>query len=220
MKHGVIWDMDGVLIDTADFHYRSWIEVLSDHGIEFPRPLFDRTFGMNNPALLRLLLGRVPEPELYTTISERKEALFLQLIQEDARPMPGVLTWLRRLQEAGYRQAIASSAPQANIEALIDAMGIRSYFAAMISGIDMPGKPEPDVFLETARRIETPPEHCVVFEDAAVGVEGAKRAGMKCIAVATTLPVHKLSKADIVVETLPELPVYAVFRLLGWSLPT
>ena len=214
-QYGVIWDMDGVLIDTADQHYRAWIEVLTDFSIDFPREQFDATFGMNNPALIRLLLSRPPEPELYEAISERKETLFRHLIQDDAKPMPGVLAWLQHLQDSDYRQSIASSAPQASIDVLVKAMGIRTYFSALVSGIDMPGKPEPDVFLEAAHLISTPPARCLVIEDAAIGVEGAKRAGMKCIAVTTTLPAHKLTHADIVVDSLTELPEDAIQRLLS-----
>ncbi len=214
-QYGIIWDMDGVLIDTGDYHYRAWNEVLCDYDVDFPREQFDSTFGMNNPALIRLLLDRTPEPEPYEAISDRKETLFRHLIQDDAKPMPGVLAWLQHLQSTGYRQAIASSAPQASIDVLVEAMDIRTYFSALVSGIDMPGKPEPDVFLEAARLISTPPARCLVIEDAAVGVEGAKRAGMKCIAVTTTLPAHKLTHADIVVDSLTELPEDAIRRLLS-----
>lgn len=212
---GVIWDMDGVLIDTGDYHFRAWNEVLNDYGIDFPREQFDSTFGMNNPALIRLLLGRTPESVLLETISDRKEKIFRHLIQDDAKPMPGVLAWLRHLENNGYRQAIASSAPQESIDALVEAMAIREYFSALVSGIAIPGKPEPDVFLEAAQRIDVSPTRCLVIEDAAVGVEGAKRAGMKCIAVTTTLPATKLAHADIVIDTLTELPRDAIWRLLS-----
>jgi HAD superfamily hydrolase (TIGR01509 family) len=213
-QYGIIWDMDGVLIDTGDYHYRAWHEVLTDFGIFFPREQFDATFGMNNPTLIRLLLGRPSEPDLIQTIGDRKETIFRNLIQDDAEPMPGVLAWLQRIQDSGYPQAIASSAPQDSIEMLVDAMGVRKYFSTMVSGVAMPGKPEPDVFLEAARLISTPPDRCLVIEDAAVGVEGAKKAGMKCIAVTTTLPAHKLAHADIVVDSLTELPENAIHRLL------
>jgi len=214
-EYGVIWDMDGVLIDTGDYHYRAWNTVLHDYGVEFPRHQFDATFGMNNPALIQLLLGRPPEPALLQTISDRKETLFRQMIRADARPMPGVRTTLRSLDDAGYRQAIASSAPPESIDLLVDAMGLRRYFSSLVSGIAMPGKPEPDVFLEAARQIGVPPARCLVIEDAAVGVAGAKRAGMKCIAVTTTLPAHKMAQADIIVDSLTDLPEDAFQRLLG-----
>ncbi len=125
--YGVLWDMDGVLVDTGDLHYAAWIEVLADYAIDFPREQFDASFGMNNMALLTMLLGRKPEPELYAMINERKEARLLELAEGRIQPMAGVIDWLSRLQMAGYRQAIASSAPLTNIDALVDAMGIRTY---------------------------------------------------------------------------------------------
>ena len=211
---GVLWDMDGVLVDTGDLHYAAWIEVLNDYDIDFPRERFDTSFGMNNMALLTMLLGCKPEPELYAAINECKELRLRELSEGRTQPMPGVVNWLERLQEAGYRQAIASSAPLANIDAMVDAMGIRTYFDTLVSGIDMPGKPEPDVFLTAAAAIDVAPTNCVVVEDAIPGVEGAKRAGMKCIAVTTTNPAVALNNADIIVNSLSALPEDVFEQLL------
>lgn len=211
---GVLWDMDGVLVDTGDLHYAAWIEVLADYDLDFPREQFDASFGMNNMALLTMLMGRKPEPEVYAVINERKEERLRELSEGRIQPMDGVVDRLERLQQAGYRQAIASSAPLANINAMVDAMGIRIYFDALVSGIDMPGKPEPDVFLTAAAEIDVPPASCVVVEDAIPGVEGAKRAGMKCIAVTTTNPAKVLTKADYIVDSLIELPADIFEQLL------
>ena len=96
---GVLWDMDGVLVDTGDLHYAAWIEVLDDYDIDFPREQFDASFGMNNMALLTMLLGRKPEPELYATINERKEERLRELSEGRVQPMVGVVSWLERLQQ-------------------------------------------------------------------------------------------------------------------------
>lgn len=101
---------------------------------------------------------------------------------------------------------IASSAPPANIDAVVNELELRQYFDTLVSGVDMPGKPDPALFLEVARCISVPPEGCVVVEDAIAGVEAAKRAGMACIAVTTTNPAEVLSAADIVVDRLDTLP--------------
>ena len=108
---GVLWDMDGVLVDTGDLHYAAWNEVLADYDIKFPRQQFDTTFGMNNMALITILLDREPDPALYAIINERKEARLRELADGRVQPMPGVVGWLERLQRTGFRQAIASSAP-------------------------------------------------------------------------------------------------------------
>jgi len=212
---GVLWDMDGVLVDTGECHYWSWSETLAEYGIAYSRELFQATFGMNNERALTTILGYKPEPELLSEISERKEQRFREAVRGLARPLPGVLAWLDNLKAAGFRQAIASSAPQANIDALVDELGLRAHFDAIVSGADLPGKPDPTLFLHVARMINVPPERCIVVEDAVAGVEAARQAGMKCIAVTTTNPAQALQAADIVVERLDALPADAFQRLLA-----
>ena len=211
---GIIWDMDGVLVDTGEFHFQAWSRALPEYGISFSRELFTATFGMNNAGILEVLLGEPPAPELLAEISDRKEQLFRQAVRGRVQPLPGVLAWLERLKAAGLRQAIASSAPPANIDALVDELGLRDHFDAIVSGSDLPGKPDPALFLKAARLIGVPPERCVVVEDAVAGVEAARRAGMKCIAVTTTSPAHALNEADVIVERLDALPLDTFERLL------
>jgi len=214
-ERGVIWDMDGVLVDTGDLHYLAWSRVLPKYGLPFGREMFRATFGMNNAGILTILLGRPPEPELLTEISDGKEQMFRQMVRGSVSLLPGVRAWLEKLRRAGFRQAIASSAPQANVDTLVDELGLRDLFDALVSGFALPGKPDPATFLEAARAIQVPPERCVVVEDATAGVEGAHRAGMKCIAVTTTNPAEALQTADIVVDRLDELPLDAFERLLA-----
>ena len=202
---GVLWDMDGVLVDTGELHFQSWVMALTEVGIPFDRDKFRQTFGMNNNGILSILLEHPPEPAFLANVSDRKESLFRQMIRGKVHPMPGVRTWLERLQSMGCRQAVASSAPMANIDALVDEMQIRAYFSAIVSAYDMPSKPDPAVFLEAARQLALPPKKCVVIEDAIPGVNAAHRAGMKCIAITTTNPRQDLSEADIILDNLEDL---------------
>ncbi|HJZ49223.1 MAG TPA: HAD family phosphatase, partial [Roseiflexaceae bacterium] len=127
--------------------------------------------------------------------------------------LPGVGRWLKRLKSDGWRQAIASAAPRLNVEAIMAALGIEDYFDAITSAEDVQrGKPDPQVFLIAAERVGVPPPRCVVVEDAPAGIEGAHRAGMRAIGVRSS---HPELKADIVVDTLAELPDDALDRLLG-----
>ncbi len=213
-QRAVLWDLDGVLVDTGEFHFQSWLEVLPDYDIRFSREFFRDTFGMNNAGILSLLLGDDLTPELLEEISERKEQAFRGAVRGHVQPLPGVLDWLERLEEQGFRQAIASSAPPANIDTLVDELGVRAYYDAIVSGVDLPGKPEPDLFLKVARLLDVPPERCVVVEDAVAGVEAARRAGMRCVAVTTTNPGTALEAADVVVERLDDLPEDAFERLV------
>lgn len=214
-RFGVLWDMDGVLVDTGPTHLRAWVQTLADYGLSMSEEFFRATFGMTNANLLPLLLAERSTPELVQAISDRKEALFRTLMAGQSQPLPGVKHWLESLRAAGARQAVASSAPPQNLAVMLAGLGVRPWFDAIISGDGMPGKPAPDVFLKAAAAIDLPPERCVVIEDAINGVAGAKNAGMKCIAVTTTNPAAALAQADVVVDSLADLSPTIVKGLLG-----
>jgi beta-phosphoglucomutase family hydrolase len=195
---GVIWDLDGVLADTTEAHFQAWKEVLSASEIPFDRKTFDRVFGMNNVGTLTALLGRTPTRKEVTEIADCKERIFRKHVGQLVRPMPGAIRLLAELEHASWLQAVASSAPKENIDLIVDALGIRRYFAAILSGALLPeGKPDPALFLAAARALQLPPEQCVVIEDAPVGVEAARRAGMPCIAIATTRPSKLLGPGPV-----------------------
>jgi beta-phosphoglucomutase family hydrolase len=202
---GLLWDLDGVLADTGEFHFQSWNKALNEFGIPFTRTFFQSHFGQNNRSTLALLLGETPTPELLTEISDRKEQYFRSLTRGQVQLLPGVRQWLDSFSQAGVKMAIASSAPQENIEVLVDELAIRNYFDALISGHLLPGKPEPDVFLQAAQQIGASPASCVVIEDSIAGIQAARRAGMKCLAVTTTNPPEALQNADWIVERLEDL---------------
>jgi beta-phosphoglucomutase family hydrolase len=204
-NYAVLWDMDGVLVDTGEFHFQSWNETFEELDVPFDREDFRKTFGMNNAGILERILERKPEPDEVTRISDKKEYLFRELVKGKAVPLPGVLKWLKQFQAWKVKQAITSSAPPENIEVLVAELNIEDYFDAIVSGFDMPGKPNPDVFLKAANTIKIRPGNCIVIEDAIAGVEGAKKAGMKCIAVTNTNPANALEKADYIFSDLGEM---------------
>ncbi|MCU0487995.1 MAG: HAD family phosphatase [Anaerolineales bacterium] len=210
----VLWDLDGTLVDSAEMHYQSWIGAFSEHSIPFDRDLFTRTFGMNNHSIITTLLGN-PPTELLEQISERKEILYRQMIPTQLRLFPGVLDWLNRFKDRAIPMAVASSAPRQNIADSLQALQIGAYFQAIVSVFGRPGKPDPLVFLEAAQALHIPPERCIVVEDAIAGVEAARRAGMKCLAVLNTNSPEALNQADQVVERLDLLPPHAFDRLFA-----
>jgi beta-phosphoglucomutase len=218
LGRAVLWDLDGVVVDTGEFHYLAWDEVLAEAGLPFSRQFFQATFGMNNAGILTRLLGHEPPADQLTFISERKEERFRQIIHGQVRPLPGVVQALQWFKRHGFKQAIASSAPPANIDFLIDELRLRAYFEAIVSGYDLPGKPAPDVFLLAARRLAVDPIGCLVIEDAVAGVEGAKRANIKCLAVTTTNPIEKLHRADRVVDSLTVLSATLINDLFGLTI--
>lgn len=200
--HAVLWDMDGVLVDTFDAHYRSWQLTFDELSQPFDLDMFRKTFGMNNRLILTTIFERDLSERFIQRVSDRKETLFRESIKGSAKLLPGVMEWLERFAEMGIKQAVASSAPQANIDALLDELGIRNYFQAEAAGATLKGKPDPAVFLLAAKLLGVEPAHCLVIEDAVAGVEAARRAVMKCVAVLTTNPADKLSGADVILKDL------------------
>jgi HAD superfamily hydrolase (TIGR01509 family) len=160
---------------------------------------------MNNTGIIEAIYGQKLPPDQVQTISERKEKLFRQAVMGKAKLLQGVGDALENFSEWNLKQAIASSAPPKNIEVLVKELRIGKYFNAIVSGYDIPGKPDPTVFLKTAQQLNAPPEKCVVIEDSVAGVEGAKKAGMKCIAVTTTNTAEALSNADLILDSLEGL---------------
>jgi HAD superfamily hydrolase (TIGR01509 family) len=210
----ILWDMDGVLADTGSLHYETWKLVLDAQGIPFDREIFSKTFGRNNASSLEMVLGHPPSAELLDLVDTVKEQTFRQLVPERVRLLPGVISWLEAFRQRNLPQVVASSAPQENIDLLVEVLGIRAYFTHLISGHDMPGKPEPAVFLEAARRVGMPPEACLVIEDSPAGVQGALRAGMRCLGVATTHLAEQLLEASLVVAGLAGMDVAEMMRRL------
>jgi HAD superfamily hydrolase (TIGR01509 family) len=203
----ILWDMDGVLADTSQLHFETWERVLTKQGIAFDRQKFHHIYGLKNHDLLPYLTGKPLEPKWIDWIADQKELAFRQSLPGHLSLLPGVLEWLQRFNSWGWKQAVASSAPPENVDALVDELGIRQYFADLITPGDLPGKPNPAVFLLAASRLGVPPDCCIVIEDSIPGVDAARRAGMHCIAVTTTNPPEALTQADIVVTTMDQLTV-------------
>lgn len=216
MDIAAIWDMDGVLVDTGELHYRSWVEALAAEGVSIMRHDFESSFGQNNTSILQRWLGADTPQATIDRIGNHKEVLFRAMAAEGGvRVLPGVPALLEGLRRAGVRQAVGSSAPQENIDVLLAASGLRGYFEAVVSAWGMPGKPDPAVYLEAALQLGVPPARCVVIEDATAGVEGARRAGMRCIAVTNTHPAEKLAAATRVVSSLEEMNPETLIGLVG-----
>lgn len=209
----VLWDLDGTLVDSGDYHWRSWRETMRAEGIELTYDQFLESFGQRNDRILATWLGVDADPARIVRIGDAKEALYRALARRHGLVvLPGAREWVRRLHEHGWRQAIASSAPRANVEVMIEAVGIGDLIDAFVSAEDVAnGKPDPEVFLTAASRVEAAPAHCVVVEDAAAGIEAARRAGMRSVGVNST----SVLAADVFVRSLLDLPPDAFERLLS-----
>jgi beta-phosphoglucomutase len=206
----VLWDMDGVICDNGHLHYASWKEAFAHFpAYHFSEEFFQRTFGMNNFGVLSVLLEREPTADELEQIAEEKERTFREMIVGNVQYLPGVEHWLHTFKKLGVPQAIASSAPQANIDAFRRELHLDDYLSVYISAQDMPSKPDPAVFLAAANTLGVPPQDCLVVEDAIAGVAAGIAGGMRVIAVTTTNPREALSQAHLVVNTLAEIDLAA-----------
>lgn len=216
MVKGILWDMDGVLADTVEAHYQAWRAFFTERGGAITREQLYATFGMANPEILRLWLGDDLPEETILALAAHKETLFRQAAKGSVKLFPGVIEWLQRARARGYRQAVASSGEMANIVAIVSALDIGNYFDALVSGALLPRcKPDPAVFIQAAASLGVAPSDCLVIEDGIAGVEAARRAGIRCLAVTTTHPAQKLAGADLIVNSLAELDEVTFDRLIS-----
>jgi beta-phosphoglucomutase len=216
----VIWDVDGTLVDTGELHFRAWVELCEGLGRPFTRDDFAATFGRRNPEIFAYLFGdRYGEGEV-SELGFRKEELYRAAARRGVDFLPGVRPLLESLKAEGFRQAIGSSAPRANVELIAEITRSSHLFDAISCAEDTTrGKPDPEVFLVAARKLGVAPARCVVVEDAVAGVEAARNGGMKCVAVSFVghHPEEKLraAGADLVVPTLERVSVHTIRQLLG-----
>jgi beta-phosphoglucomutase len=211
---GVLWDLDGTLVDSAGHHWIAWRDTLAAEGRPVEPGDFADTFGKRNDEILRQLFGPAIAADWIERVSEAKEQAYRRLLRERGlSPLPGAFDWLSRLRRAGWKQALASSAPRPNIEAVFEALALGRFLDAVVSADEVGrGKPDPAIFLEAARRLGLPPARCVVVEDAPAGLEAARRAGMASIGILSTH--HPTLQAEMVVASLDQLPPDAFAELL------
>jgi HAD superfamily hydrolase (TIGR01509 family) len=214
-KRAALWDVDGTLIDSREYHWLSWHGALAEEDFRVTPEQFADSFGRRNDEILRGYFPAYSDEEI-ARVGEKKEEVYRRLVRTHGiELLPGVRRWLYSLKVEGWLQALASSAPLKNLEAIIDVLGLEDYFSAVASAEDVTeGKPDPQVFLVAAARLGVEPAACVVVEDAPAGTEAARRAGMRCVGV---LSSHDELRADIVVRTLAELPEGAFDQLLTAS---
>ena len=211
----MIWDLDGVIADTGPFHFRAWRELVEGKGRNYTKEDFQHGFGLRNDDILQSLFGKL-EPEEIELLSRKKEEIFRSLIREDIKPLPGVLQLLGIAHKDGFGIGLASSAPIENVELILSSLGIDKYFDCIVTAGDVrKGKPDPEGFLIAAYRLGVEPSQCLVIEDATAGVEAAKTAGMKCLAVTNTHPRETLAGADLTIDSLEKINSENLRRLIA-----
>lgn len=215
----VIFDMDGVLVDSSEAHYQSWHQLGQREGRPFTAELFGQTFGMHNQQILPLWLGSDLSQSEIDRLADWKETTYRQLAPQLMRPIPGVVDLIAALRSEGVPLAVGSSGPLANIRLILRTLGLEEAFQALSTGEDVQhGKPDPQVFLVAAQRLGVDPSRCLVVEDAPFGVEAARRAGMSVLAITSSRPADDLP-ADLVVESFVGLAPARLRSLLRQEKP-
>jgi beta-phosphoglucomutase len=218
---GILWDMDGTLVDTAELHFRAWSRLMQDIGRPFTRDDFAATFGWRNPEIFRALCGGRFGAREIAELGDRKEDYYRASAREaGVALLPGARRLLEGLDAAGACQAIGSSAPRANLELILELTGVARFFAAVVSMEDTQrGKPDPQVFEVAAARLAVPARRCVVVEDAVAGVQAARAGGMRCVAVSFVghhaEETLRAAGADLVVKSLEAVDAAMVLKLVG-----
>jgi beta-phosphoglucomutase len=214
-KLAVIFDVDGVLVDSYRAHSVSWRQLYGELGIDYTESAFAADFGRTSRDILCRTLGAETSDQRIRTLDERKEALFREILRKEFPAMPGAVELINALAADGFAIAVGSSGPPENIALTLEKLGCGDKIAARVTGADVErGKPDPQVFQLAAERLGVPPESCAVVEDAVHGIEAARRAGMKSVAFTGTATREQLSAADLVVDSLGELSPHAIRRLI------
>lgn len=212
---GVIFDWDGVVVDSSKLHEVAWERFAAERGLALPENHVQMTFGMKNLRIIRDVYRWTNDAEEAEAMGATKEAMFRDIVATEGLPaLPGVKQLLEALHRAGAPCVVGSSAPRDNILCVLDTLGFRKYFTAIIAAENVShGKPDPEVFCKAADAIGLPPSRCVVIEDAQVGIEAALAAGAAALGVTTTWPAKALHRAHRVVASLEEVRV-ADFEVL------
>ncbi len=201
-----IFDLDGVIVDTARYHFEAWKRLADELGIPITVADNERLKGVSRMESLNIILsigGIKKDKDEMEKLANKKNSWFVEYIN-DMKPdeiFPGVLELLADLKRNDIKIALASSSK--NAKSVIDKLGIKSWFEVVVDGTMIThSKPDPEIFLTAASRLGIKPEDCVVIEDAEAGVAAAKRAGMKCIGIGR---LAQLSNADKVVDRIDQL---------------
>jgi len=218
MPDGVIFDMDGVIVNSGPPHCESWRVLAQCHGLEMSDDAFAETFGMSSREIIRMFWGADVTAEDIRRIDDEKEAVYRELIAGRVPLSAGVRETITALKRAGFVLTVGTSGPPENVELVLRETGLGPMFSATVNGFDVEhGKPAPDIFLKAAERAGLEPARCVVIEDAPVGIQAARAAGMPVVGYTGTHRSERLRAAGAqrVVAALPEITPGIIAELLA-----
>ncbi|MDH5364222.1 MAG: HAD-IA family hydrolase [Dehalococcoidia bacterium] len=205
-KKAILWDMDGVIADSYSFHFAAWQEIFAKRGIKFTKEDFTKLFGTRNDFIIGSIMSReLPERDVKIMVQEKEEK-FRRKATGNIKPFPGAVRLLNAIKKGNFKLGLVSSTPKENIDLVLSELNLEGMFDSIIFGQEVSeSKPSPQIYLLAARELEVTPNDCLVIEDSPLGVEAAKTAGMKCLAIANTHPRQKLQEADKVIDSLEDV---------------
>jgi beta-phosphoglucomutase len=197
-----IFDLDGTLIDNNAYHLETWKKYVEKMGRNISEEEYNANInGRTNKDAIEYIYGRKMSNDELLKYTLEKEALYREIYQPFIKPVPGLIELLEILKSKNIPMGIATSGIQPNIDFMFEHLPIKKYFTVVVNSSHITkGKPDPEIYFKTASLLGVPPKNCLVFEDAVVGIQSAKAAGMKVIAVATTHPKEELGGADMIVD--------------------
>jgi beta-phosphoglucomutase len=212
----LLFDLDGTLIDSMPHHHEAWVQWHARRGVAMDAgSFFESTAGRSNA---EILLDMYPQKtvEQHNAMSDEKEAIYREFAAQSLELIKGAQDFVESARAAGLRLAVCTASTVPNMALAFERYGIDRWVETVVSPADgLRGKPHPDIFIEAARRLGIAAEECVVFEDAPLGVEGARRAGMKAVALTTTLPAGAFSDFDNIVAIAPDFTTIDLSELMA-----
>ena len=204
MIRAILFDLDGLMVDSEPHSLASWCAILSSRGVTLDRKVSERMFGLRQLEAARMLVEVYGLTDQPAALGHEKEEYQLRHLGGQIKAMPGLFELLHEIERRELRTAVASSGARSYVIAVLRTIGLPERFRAVVTGDDVAnGKPAPDVFLAAARAVQTDPRHCLVLEDAPAGVQAAKAAGMRCVAVPNAhTRALDLSDADDILPSL------------------
>lgn len=215
-NYAVIFDMDGVIAHTNPYHTEAFKQFFDNYGVAYTLAEFeDHMYGKHNDYIMRYFFKRPLTDDEVSRLGEEKEALFREIYADHVAPVAGLLPFLDGLKSAGYRLGVATSAPRANLDFIIDKLALRGYMDSFLSSEDVTAhKPNPAIYLKSATMLNVAPAHCVVFEDSHSGVSAGRNAGATMIGVLTSHTADELPPCERYIRDYHEIDVNDIHQLL------
>ena len=217
LRRALIFDMDGTIVDNMAFHTQSWVTFFERRGRDIDAHAFFRTTaGRQGKEIIRATMGEHLADEEVAVLNHEKEAVYRELYAPHLKTVSGFDDLVASARSQGIALAVGTAAPPANVAFTLDGLDLRRHFEAVVGATDVArGKPHPDVFLEAARRCGVLPQNCIVFEDAPLGVEAARRAGMRTVVLTTTLPRDAFGEFDNVIAIVDDFSALSIETLFA-----